>query len=136
MFVFWSVAISPDTLLRFVLSFALDGLTIQILDLSNNQLSKLPESICNLTALVELDVSSNDLEDLPQDIGKLSKLTHVNASHNQLKCFPLALFDCTNLEVLNLEKNDIEFIPSEIALKLTKLQNLLLGGNPIGKPKR
>lgn len=109
---------------------------MQNLNLSNNQLSVLPESIGNLGALVELDVSSNDLEELPQGIGKLSKLTKVDASYNRLTLFPHALFGCNNLAVLNLEENDIGSVPSEIALKLTNLQHLLLDGNPIGMPKK
>jgi len=109
---------------------------MQNLDLSKNQLSVLPESICNLGALVELDVSSNDLEELPQGIGKLSKLVKVDASYNRFSFFPRALLDCTDLELLNLEENNIGSVPNEIALKLTNLQNLLLDGNPIGKPKK
>ena len=96
----------------------------------------LPESISNLGALIELDVSSNDLEELPQGIGKLSKLVKVDASYNRLAFFPQALLVCTNLELLNLEENNIGSVPNEIALKLTNLQNLLLDGNPIGKPKK
>lgn len=109
---------------------------MQSLNLSNNQLSVLPESICNLGALVELDISSNDLEELPKGIGKLSKLVKVDASYNRFTFFPQALFDCTHLEILNLERNNIGSVPSEIALKLTNLQKLLLDGNPIGRPKK
>lgn len=106
---------------------------MQVLDLSNNQLSTLPDSICKLSALVELNIFSNDLEELPSDIGKLSKLKRVDASSNRLKIFPCALLDCKHMEVLNLEHNSIGSVPSEIALKLTNLQKLLLDGNPMGE---
>ena len=132
-----SVVTSPDTIHFVSFSptylFVLDGRAMQVLDLSNNQLSTLPDSICKLSSLIELNVSSNDLEELPRDIGKLSKLKRVDASSNRLKFFPCALLDCTQMEVLNLEHNSIGCVPSEIALKLTNLHKLLLDGNPMGK---
>jgi len=73
------------------------------------------------------------MEELPRDIGKLSKLRKVDASSNRLKFFPCALLDCTQMEVLNLEHNSIGYVPSEIALKLTNLQKLLLDGNSMGE---
>ena len=135
-----SVVTSPDTFNFFFFFsfsptylFVLDGHTMQVLDLSNNQLSTLPDSICKLSALIELNISSNDLEELPREIGQLSKLKRVDASSNRLKLFPSALLDCTHMEVLNLKHNSIGIVPSEIALKLTNLQKLLLDGNPMGK---
>jgi len=44
------------------------------LDISNNQLNELPESIGNLFKLNRLYLQNNKLTDLPQSIGNLSNL--------------------------------------------------------------
>lgn len=46
-------------------------LSDETLDLPNNALTHLPDSICQLSHLKKLDVSSNRLTKLPEDIGKL-----------------------------------------------------------------
>ncbi len=45
---------------------------LQVLDLSRNQLTALPESIGKLTALQTLYLAFNQLTGLPESIGKLT----------------------------------------------------------------
>lgn len=42
--------------------------------LSNNQLTRVPESVCEMTSLNSLDLSHNDIIDLPAEMGNLSNL--------------------------------------------------------------
>lgn len=42
--------------------------------LSENHLTKVPESICEMVSLNSLDLSHNDIIDLPADLGRLSNL--------------------------------------------------------------
>lgn len=42
--------------------------------LNNNQLTKVPESVCEMTSLNSLDLSYNDIIDLPAEMGNLGNL--------------------------------------------------------------
>ena len=42
--------------------------------LSENRLAKVPESVCEMVSLNSLDLSNNDIIDLPADLGRLSNL--------------------------------------------------------------
>lgn len=116
----------------FSLSFTFSPLAwrqmLQVLDISNNSLSKLPSSICSLVALVELNISSNHIEKIPDCIGKLSALRILNASSNFIQFLPPQM--PTHLEVLDLRDNLIESVPSDLPLQLCSLRSCMLGGNP------
>lgn len=80
---------------------------LEVLEISNNQLSEFPEFICDITSLKKL-----------------------NLGHNQhITSIPMAIQHLTKLESLSLPSNAIAIIPSELAqLLLTKLD---LGSNRI-----
>ena len=59
--------------------------TLTVLDLKNNKLSNLPESISQLKMMKTLDLTNNDLTDLPSDIGFLDKLIRIHLEGNPLK---------------------------------------------------
>lgn len=86
---------------------------VNMLDLSCNQLTKLPDNIGNLKSLTRLDLRSNKLQSLPQSIGKLSQLTYLNVSNNFLtsKGLPPSLGSLTSLKTLNLGLNKLDSLP-------------------------
>ena len=52
------------------------------LDLSHNQLNRLPNELHQLSLLVKLDISHNQLTYLPESIRQLPALEELNAAHN------------------------------------------------------
>ena len=112
-----------------LLSFFINIVT---LNLSNNQLTALPDSIGKLTNLVILNLSYNQLKELPPDIGKLTNLTHLYISHNQLKELPPDIGKLTYLEHLWLDSNQLKELPPDIG-KLTNLVTLNLSNNQLIK---
>lgn len=87
---------------------------VNMLDLSCNQLNKLPENIGSLRSLTRLDLRSNKLQALPQSIGSLSQLTYLNVSNNFLTSagLPPSIGSLTSLKILNLGLNKIDSLPS------------------------
>lgn len=74
--------------------------TLQLLDLSQNQLQSLPAQFCQLRELVNLKLDDNELVCLPFHIGRLSKLRFLSAAHNQLAMLPS---DFRRLRLENLD---------------------------------
>ena len=110
-----------------LLSFFINIVT---LNLSNNQLTALPDSIGKLTNLVILNLSYNQLKELPPDIGKLTNLTHLYISGNQLKELPPDIGKLTNLIHLYISHNQLKELPPDIG-KLTYLEHLWLDSNQL-----
>ncbi|XP_053650970.2 DISP complex protein LRCH3 isoform X4 [Cherax quadricarinatus] len=91
---------------------ALQSLTHLIL--SRNQLSVVPGCVCALAALRVLDVSGNRLVSLPEEVGHLRNLMELNASYNQLAHLPPALGELDTLRSLNLRRNLLQTLPPEL----------------------
>ncbi|NEQ41819.1 MAG: hypothetical protein F6K40_38830 [Okeania sp. SIO3I5] len=58
---------------------------LEVLNLSNNQLTSMPESISKLSNLTELDLKFNQLTSMPESISKLSNLTKLDLTDNPLE---------------------------------------------------
>lgn len=84
--------------------------SLQFLDLSRNQLSYLPTSICELP-LQALVVNNNRLVSLPEEIGKMATLMKLDASCNEITHLPVQIGDLTALKILNLRRNHLQEIP-------------------------
>lgn len=54
------------------------------LDLSNNKIISIDESICDAISLKYLDLSNNRLHNLPMSVGELTELYYLNISGNQI----------------------------------------------------
>lgn len=84
-----------------------------------------PDIACNL------DLSNQELSSLPDSISRLTNLTEINLSNNKFTEFPSVLLGMNQLFTINLENNKITTIPNEITTKLTRLQSLYLKGNSV-----
>ncbi|MGK7930025.1 MAG: leucine-rich repeat domain-containing protein [Microcystaceae cyanobacterium] len=98
------------------------------LDLSNNQLSKLPPEIAQLPQLQQLDLSNNQLSKLPPEIAQLSQLQQLDLSNNQLSKLSPEIAQLSQLQQLDLSNNQLSELPPEIA-QLSQLQTLDLSNN-------
>jgi internalin A len=103
---------------------------LQTLSLAGNQLTTLPEAIGRLSELETLYLSNNQLTALPEAIGRLSKLQTLYLSNNQLKALPEAIGRLSKLETLYLSNNQLTLLPEAIG-RLSKLQTLSLYNNEL-----
>ncbi|OAY77037.1 Plant intracellular Ras-group-related LRR protein 1 [Ananas comosus] len=98
------------------------------LDLSNNNLESIPESLtARLLNVAVLDVRSNQLKSLPNSIGCLSKLkvlNELNVNFNKLAKLPDTIgFELTNLKRLSMNSNKLAFLPYSTS-HMTSLKHL------------
>jgi len=100
------------------------------LDLSDQLITTLPDSLGNLERLKELNLSHNQIATLPDSLGNLEWLTELNLSHNQIATLPDSLGNLERLEELNLSHNQIAIIPGSFN-RLTFLNTLDLSHNQV-----
>lgn len=96
------------------------------LDLSNNEISKLPECWDQVTCLRELNLAANQLTTLPRQFctGALAKsLRQLNLSLNLIELLPNFTCSLAALLHLNLAKNKLRALPPAFA-RLNQLQHL------------
>ncbi len=101
--------------------------SLEILDLSNNNLSELPDNFSQLKQLKIAFLNNNQFEEFPQVLAQCPQLSMVSLKGNQLKAIaPNAL--SPNFRWLILTNNQLTELPSSIG-QLSKLQKLMLAGN-------
>jgi hypothetical protein len=100
------------------------------LDLDNNNLSALPESIGSLIRLKRLDLRWNNLSALPESIGSLRNLKRLSLSGNKLTALPESIGSLRNMEYLYLRNNNLTALPDSL-VSLRNLERLDLSDNPI-----
>jgi hypothetical protein len=103
--------------------------TLEILDLSGNALSSLPEDLPRLSKLRIIFCSDNQFTELPEVLGQCAQLSMVGFKANRIRkvsgrSLPPAL------RWLILTDNQIEALPPEIG-NCTRLQKLMLAGNQL-----
>ncbi len=95
--------------------------SLKVLKLPNNQLTSLPESFKNLISLKKLDLSYNNFKELPEWIGSFSSLEELNLESNNLKTLPESIASLSSLKILNIILNkEITKLPESIKLLQTK----------------
>ncbi|KAG6437431.1 hypothetical protein SASPL_102348 [Salvia splendens] len=100
------------------------------LDLSNNNLQTIPESLtARLLNVMLLDVHSNQLKCLPNSIGCLSKLKILNVSGNLLLQLPSTIENCRSLQELNANFNKLRQLPDTMGFELLNLRKLSVNSN-------
>ncbi|MHC1754196.1 MAG: COR domain-containing protein [Methanosarcina sp.] len=105
---------------------------LTVLDLSWNQLTKLPPEIVEFKNLTILNLYGNRLERLPPEISELKNLTMLNLFGNQLRQLPPEIGELKNLIALNLSENQLTQLTPEIA-ELKELMKLDLYWNQLTK---
>jgi Leucine-rich repeat (LRR) protein len=103
---------------------------LEQLNLSNQSLETLPESIGILHNLINLNLEDNELETLPESIGNLSNLRILNLNDNELETLPESIGILRNLKKLYLEDNELETLPEFIG-NLSNLTHLYLIRNEL-----
>lgn len=103
--------------------------TLEILDLSGNALSSLPDDLPRLHRLRILFCSDNQFTRLPEVLGQCTQLDMVGFKTNQISSVPAAALSPA-LRWLILTDNRIGELPAEIG-QCTQLQKLMLAGNQL-----
>lgn len=101
--------------------------SLEILDLSGNRLSELPEDLDRLAKLRILFCSENNFTHLPAVLGKCPALEMVAFKANRIKTVDEAALS-PKLRWLILTDNRIEKLPTSIG-RCVSLQKLMLAGN-------
>ncbi len=103
--------------------------SLEMLDLSNNNLSELPDRFSQLKQLKIVFLNNNQFEAFPPVLAHCPQLSMVSFKGNQLKTItPAAL--SPNFRWLILTNNQLTSLPGSIG-QLSKLQKLMLAGNQL-----
>jgi Protein kinase domain len=96
-------------------------------------LTDFPPEIFELAETLEiLDLSGNELCDLPSDLHRLKKLRIIFCSNNQFSHLPEVLGQCENLSMIGFKANKINHIP-EIAIPTRTLRWFIVTDNALKK---
>eukprot|EP00088_Acartia_fossae_P015157 TRINITY_DN18259_c0_g2_i1.p1 TRINITY_DN18259_c0_g2~~TRINITY_DN18259_c0_g2_i1.p1 ORF type:complete len:241 (+),score=51.51 TRINITY_DN18259_c0_g2_i1:41-763(+) len=87
---------------------------LKSLNVSRNRIVEIPQQIENLIKLEILNLSFNCIQKIPHGFSKLKNLKEIDLSHNNLTEFPTSLVGLKHLNVINLTKNKITLIPEEV----------------------
>ncbi|MGZ5029555.1 MAG: protein kinase [Methylobacter sp.] len=101
--------------------------TLEILDLSNNQLDCLPDNFGRLHRLQILFLSNNQFKQIPRVIADCANLNIIGFKANRISSVPESAFP-QGTRWLILTDNQIEKLPDSIG-ELPRLQKLMLAGN-------
>ena len=101
--------------------------TLEILDLSGNALSALPDDLPRLHKLRIIFASGNRFSALPEVLGSCKQLEMVGFKSNQIGCVSASALP-QRLRWLILTDNQIDALPIEIG-RCHRLQKLALAGN-------
>jgi hypothetical protein len=103
--------------------------TLEILDLSSNELSSLPDDFWRLHKLRILFCSDNQFTRLPEVLGQCTPLSMVGFKANKIRIVPAAALG-KSLRWLILTDNQISELPAELG-QCTQMQKLMLSGNQL-----
>jgi hypothetical protein len=102
--------------------------TLEILDLTGNQLSSLPDDFNRLRKLKILFCSSNQFTEFPRVLGQSNTLRMIGFKHNQIQIVPPESLPVTTLRWLILTDNRLQTLPDSLG-DCVNMQKLMLAGN-------
>lgn len=102
---------------------------LQILDLSDGNLTTLPDSIKKLHKLRVIFLSNNEFETIPMSLSECKNLEMIGLKSCKIRTIPDNVFPA-GLRGLTLTDNKIEKLPSSIG-SYKNLQKLMLAGNAL-----
>lgn len=118
--------LSGNVITKIPPKFAVKFSFLSNLNLSNNQMSKLPDELADLAALERLDISHNAFIALPHAVYKMPKLIKLNASHNHIVEIEVDRLETTDsLEEVDLQENPLS-IPNRNALQVLSRPRIIL----------
>lgn len=103
--------------------------SLEVLDLSGNALSELPDDLAKLRKLRIIFCSDNQFTELPEVLGSCPALSMIGFKANRIRTVSASALP-TQLRWLTLTDNEIEALPEEIG-RCTQLQKLMLAGNQL-----
>ncbi|MBI5273046.1 MAG: hypothetical protein HY861_03585 [Chlamydiia bacterium] len=103
---------------------------LEIIDLSSNRLSTLPDRFSQLQCLRELSLQNNTFQQVPHSICSLPLLEKLDFSDNLLTSLPEDIEKLKELHSLDLHSNLLKNLPRGMA-RLPKLRSLQISRNPI-----
>lgn len=100
---------------------------------NNNRMHELPANIGNLKNLKVLSVKSNELDGLPNSICECEAIQTINVYDNHIRRLPMDLGNCKNLEVLNVKGNILKVLSYSLGY-CPLLKELNAHDNPLEDP--
>lgn len=102
--------------------------TLEILDLTGNQLSNLPDDLTRFKQLRILFCSSNQFKHLPEVLGECHQLSMIGFKANQIDHIAEHAIPTQHLRWFIVTDNQLEQVPNSLG-DCAKLQKLMLAGN-------
>ncbi|XP_047057859.1 disease resistance protein UNI-like [Lolium rigidum] len=102
-----------------------DPLKLRVLCLQDNMLDEtiIGGVLVNCSKLTYLDLSNNKLKGIPESLCHLAELIHLNLSHNQgIEEVPRSFGNLIKLKFLYLKGSQIKIIPKEVISRLEALE--------------
>ena len=103
---------------------------VELMNLSYNKLGCIPRILTLMPTINDLALDKNEIEQIEPSIVLLTRLTRLSLSSNRIARIHPSIFKLTSLNFLNLTDNKIHKIPGQIE-QLTDLVSLGLGSNSL-----
>jgi len=101
-------------------------------DLSSNDITKIPPKFAiKFSLITDLNLSHNQMAKLPDEFADLGNLLRLDISHNTFISLPSAIFKIPKLERLNASNNRIIDVEIEEIKAAPALQEVDLTSNPL-----
>ena len=104
--------------------------TLEVLDLTGNALSSLPDDLDRFKKLRILFCSSNQFTEMPAVLGKCSSLSMIGFKANQINHIPESAIPTENLRWFIVTDNVLTKLPNALG-HCKKLQKIMLAGNQL-----